>query len=815
MGYDLYPSALYYLELAAQVKKPDPWIDVFKLANASFFAFHQGRVLPTHTLVGFKPRFLLLGRAQRFFDSVCRRNKETRKGYFPSRNEVKGNLKESLLATIQTKLKRALPLPSEERVEAGLNDMIEKVFVRPPALLSERPYGLISSPLWSKDDHKEEIRYQAVGTGNYSLEQLVNEVKRRTSEVIRGHRFDAEAVFSTFFPSTSANYINSRANGGTVTALYDDPDIQCVIRRFYEGKNTSNKLLESLMRLEGVNWDDFNVKILFSRMYLNVLNKCLSEKNHVVGVGLAEALKVRVITKSPPFRTFVLKPMQHFIHNIMRQHPTFRLIGEPSQRHIINECFAPWLQPDSQFLSGDYTDATNCLRFELSEACAQQLITDLNLGSVYGDLLLDSLTRHIYTIDSADHTVELTQKNGQLMGSVTSFIVLCFVNAAICSLALEKAYKPLRVYKMSGDFKMRLEHLPLLINGDDCVFLANKNVHDLWCILGNIAGLSPSIGKYFLSDKLLQINSVNYLRVKPYLHYKVIGDSDWPDLQPYWCRFEEVPVVQLGLISGVPRSVAGGTDVDFYKVSTLSTRQRTVLEKSPPILRLEVNKFFWERNMGIIRNSGLPYYVPTTFGGLGLIPRDLSDPEESVSDVDRRIMTGIILDKFKIKTPVVLNPSSPWSIRSRCEQIAKESGIKYGWRDHPQLVLDDFNHALTMCALFSGFDHPDKIFDYKFDDDRSKFLFDNDFNRNRRFWASAHTPRAWKHREGLGCVTPISYMEYYPYISGLVKRQISDCSRFALRLANQTMVSILMTNVRYTPVDLWDEIKLREMENVW
>lgn len=219
--------------------------------------------------------------------------------------------------------------------------------------------------------------------------------------------------------------------------------------------------------------------------------------------------------------------------------------------------------------------------------------------------------------------------------------------------------------------------------------------------------------------------------------------------------------------------------------------------------------------MGIIRNSGLPYYVPTTFGGLGLIPRDLSDPEESVSDVDRRIMTGIILDKFRIKTPVVLNPSSPWSIRSRCEQIAKESGVKYGWRDHPQLVLDDFNHALTMCALFSGFDHPDKIFDYKFDDDRSKFLFDNDFNRNRRFWASAHTPRAWKHREGLGCVTPISYMEYYPYISGLVKRQISDCSQFALRLANQTMVSILMTNVRYTPVDLWDEIKLREMENVW
>jgi len=86
-----------------------------------------------------------------------------------------------------------------------------------------------------------------------------------------------------------------------------------------------------------------------------------------------------------------------------------------------------------------------------------------------------------------------------LMGSPTSFPVLCLINAALTRESQE----------LSGDIPQGtvLDDFPILINGDDVAFPTTTPGYEMWKLVTACGGLHPSIGKNFTSRKFLVMNS--------------------------------------------------------------------------------------------------------------------------------------------------------------------------------------------------------------------------------------------------------------------------------------------------------------------
>jgi hypothetical protein len=326
----------------------------------------------------------------------------------------------------------------------------------------------------------------------------------------------------------------------------------------------------------------------------------------------------------------------------------------------------------------------------------------------------------------------------------------------------------------------------LMINGDDCLFLANENCRALWSTFGRLAGLEPSIGKCYYSKDFLQINSQNFMRVNPYIFYRLTNiDSDWPDAQPYYSNFKRIGKVLISLAVGNPRSVAKGCDTDFFKISNIASRQAEILNVCPPELRQRTNDYFYKINRDLIKNSGVPWYVDPSYGGLGLAPQDLTKTSEDlISLKDRRICNGVKFNSFRssLRTPLKLSPKDKWTINAYKEKVLKNHGVEYCWRDYEQLVLSEFEKYLTISLLFSKASpvYGGRASNYRLvetpnfmthvEDEEIMKMFSNDLRRNQRFWSRAHLPRWWKDKRGLGSVSD-DFRNYpiYPHVPHLRK----------------------------------------------
>jgi len=111
------------------------------------------------------------------------------------------------------------------------------------------------------------------------------------------------------------------------------------------------------------------------------------------------------------------------------------------------------------------------------------------------------------------------QSNGQLMGNVLSFPVLCLANYLIFRHTITKFNNMKfaeKVEKLSyDDLVSGVNHLPkevevprVLINGDDILFCCSQEVYDFWCVETRRNGFFPSVGKNLFSSEVCQINSV-------------------------------------------------------------------------------------------------------------------------------------------------------------------------------------------------------------------------------------------------------------------------------------------------------------------
>jgi len=257
-----------------------------------------------------------------------------------------------------------------------------------------------------------------------------------------------------------------------------------------------------------------------------------------------EPLKVRVLTKCEAIPQFLAKPLQKLMWNSLREFDPFKLIGEPVESQHIQELLQKDFRSRAQFslapsgddgvsgdwdrrgnedrygelrkhlveliiCSGDYSAATDGLDPIKSEMTLDKIMDNLCLPLWYQELCSKVLGMQEIGYGERNCDGSFEQKRGQLMGSVLSFPILCILNMMTYLMSREDARLLVREAARDGD-RLRLNHLPVLINGDDILFCANREEYRRWSeVIGDI-GFTKSLGKNLVSRKFCTINSCTF-----------------------------------------------------------------------------------------------------------------------------------------------------------------------------------------------------------------------------------------------------------------------------------------------------------------
>jgi len=258
---------------------------------------------------------------------------------------------------------------------------------------------------------------------------------------------------------------------------------------------------------------------------------------------------------------------------------------------------------------------------------------------------------------------QLPQKDGQLMGSISSFPFLCLANAALCRLSLEYIYGK----------RISLKECPLLINGDDCtmcglrtvqhpIYRGNLNLRFIWSKITNYAGLTSSDGKTLFSlphKPIVVINSMTF---------------DWCFEQRKWVERKFVP---LGIMLNKPRSGLSG-DSSQREYAELGSLHRELESMCPLEVWPEVSDCFIKNVKPILnRCPNIPWYCPEYLGGPGLCPKKDKNGIAVVSKHDRKLFTWMIMNLNKSgPKPQKARSLREWAFHDKVLESYKDMNVK-------------------------------------------------------------------------------------------------------------------------------------------
>jgi len=228
-------------------------------------------------------------------------------------------------------------------------------------------------------------------------------------------------------------------------------------------------------------------------------------------VALPEPFKVRLISKGPAVDYWLSQVLQKMVHTALQSLPEFRLTRESPDRTIedvMSSNFAlhrllhsSWSHRPRErtlMVSGDYKGATDNLDPLVSRIVVWELCQAAGVSRRQHELFRDALVGHVAEVPSPQGPTTKDQQWGQLMGSPASFPVLCIANWALTAAALEECEgQRTRPAGTSG----------ITINGDDIAFEALPPAIANWRRRTAQGGLTPSVGKNFVSSQFVQINS--------------------------------------------------------------------------------------------------------------------------------------------------------------------------------------------------------------------------------------------------------------------------------------------------------------------
>jgi len=329
--------------------------------------------------------------------------------------------------------------------------------------------------------------------------------------------------------------------------------------------------------------------------------------------AVLEPNKVRVISKGNALPYYTCKPLQKALHGCMRQLAPFRLIGRP----FLADDLIPLQQNadcDDTWFSVDYSAATDGLSWKYSGKILKFLIQDLpEVDQERAMMVLGPHALH-YPVKGGRRDIVLrgVMQNGQLMGSILSFPILCLANFGVYCLATHSRHD-----REEWSFEDRINHV--LINGDDMVYSDKpESWNDLVCIAKKV-GLEMSVGKAYVHREYANINSTSVIAP---LQYEGVMRTP-----------REVPYLNTGLFFG-QHKVQGKTELasQHTKASEgLIVNLNTVLAGSRPghestllkeFLSYHGEKIFDECKVKTLlgRRFVRNLFIPIALGGMGVRP---------------------------------------------------------------------------------------------------------------------------------------------------------------------------------------------------
>ena len=651
------------------------WVSILKWKFAAFFSYHRKEDIPPRP--DLKPGD---GRYSKCVDKWMRPQNLLGGYYHDWLLKLQSREYDHFMEFTDTvqQLKKGMPCVPDSMIEAAIKKTVTKL-TSPPVQEQVDSYNHNEDMFFFVDDRVRLV--------DYSIQQIKEQLIRTTDELFFDLQLDPDELMDPFFPSTSANYINSRNKGGAVSEIYDKyPEYFCsgeslldtatVLTecrgyrsphfgerglkedRDYE-KNCQILGFEPTEKVASLYVDDTRLKSKWRNFYTTLLADAMEERPLVSPVGLAEPLKVRVISKGPPLTYTVLKPWQQLMWRILKKFKVFNLIGRYVLEDDINWCIGE-LADDEVPVSGDYQASTDNLHSWVSDTILDRfmLIVGENFHELcemppnyiknIKELFRRALSKHIFVYDGQ----ELPQQEGQLMGSIISFPFLCIANGALCRYALEQANGcTYRLRERRNPHGIPLA--PLLINGDDCLFKGKSGlIRPIWENVCRVAGLLSSVGKTYFSREFCTINSTIFQYC-----------------QGLWV---ERKYINLGLLHGNKRSVVAGSENGTLAIGQFGVICRELKRSCPPRLWPRVKKEFIHAHLKDLKKFSLPWFVPEWLGGLGL-PMD--DPAE-ISALDRRACTFILMNWNKSKLKVAKHSQeSFWIPHRHIMRRLRETGV--------------------------------------------------------------------------------------------------------------------------------------------
>jgi len=198
-------------------------------------------------------------------------------------------------------------------------------------------------------------------------------------------------------------------------------------------------------------------------------------------------------------------------------------------------------------------------------------------------------------------TFSVKQQNGQLMGSILSFPVLCLANLICYKCALDEY---VNIDNTGPKRYVKVQDLPVLINGDDIYFRSNPVFYGIWRKYLDIAGFVLSQGKNYVHSSVFTINSQCF---------QYISKTD---------KIVEITYLNVGLLIGQSKSGTMGENLPIWDL------YNKVLKGS--YNKLDTHKrflYFHKDSIAKVSKCGnFNLFLPRVLGGLGFIRPDPALP---------------------------------------------------------------------------------------------------------------------------------------------------------------------------------------------
>jgi hypothetical protein len=276
--------------------------------------------------------------------------------------------------------------------------------------------------------------------------------------------------------------------------------------------------------------------------------------------AVLEPLKVRVISKGEALPYYIMAPLQKALHSALRKIPCFRLIGRPFSPCDVQD-LRKCIDPSWEWFSVDYSAATDNLSWKFTSRILSYLTMDLDEEiQAESQRVLGPHILHYPRMEGFEDMPDKIQTNGQLMGSILSFPILCLANLGVYLKTMKSLHVHIRdrvhSYKDRKyglwSHEEKLNHV--LINGDDMLYAAPASKWDEHIRNGNLVGLTMSPGKAYHHPIYANINSTS-------IHCKISDKKSTP-----W----QIDFLNTGLFFGQHKVMAKDTQQKSFGLKSTS-----------------------------------------------------------------------------------------------------------------------------------------------------------------------------------------------------------------------------------------------------